>query len=338
MNLKTRKALLITMGFIFFVLITSLFSQQAMAVCVKDAEVCVEGAETRIINGLEVTRDCWRFASQYTCSGTEMIPDAHCQDLIDQGCSPVSQTCDGTSCVATYECVVGTGTTQTTEGCDELSVNVGGLKFDTSYEPSKDFGKAASNMAAIEDAVTGMVKNDASCVEEPANSGNYVCAESILIFNGAGKKCRKDSLGFNQCCNLGGWGEDANLTQCNQEEVELGYARQAGRTHYVGRYCTHSNPLGCYAHAYMYCVFSSKIGRIVQEQGRTQLNRGWGNAKNPKCEGFTPDELQLIDFELIDFSEYFADAFANTNSPPSSAEMQTIIDTYIQTIQNPPGG
>jgi conjugal transfer mating pair stabilization protein TraN len=336
---STKKILVIALGFILFVLVISLYTQQALAVCVKDSEVCVEGAETRIVNGLEITRDCWRFASQYTCSGTELIPDSHCQDLIDQGCSPVSQECDETSCVVTYECIEnGAGSIQTGQGCDDMSVNVGGIEFDTSYEPSQDFGKAASNMEALESAVTGMVKDDASCVEEPANSGKYVCAEAILIFNGSDMKCRKDSLGFNKCCSLKGWGEDTGLTQCNQEEVTLGYARQAGRTHYIGKYCTHSNAFGCYAHAYVYCVFSSKIGRIVQEQGRVQLSKGWGSAKKPQCTGFTPDELQLLDFELIDFSEYFADAFADTNAPPSSNEMKGIIDTYIQTLQSSSGG
>ena len=331
---SSRKIIWIATGFIALVLLISLYAQQALAVCVKDSEMCVEGAETRIINGLEVTRDCWRYAAQYTCSGTELSPDSHCQDLIDQGCSPVSQTCDETSCVQTYECAVGTGTTQTGVGCDTQNVAVNGLKFDTSYDPSPDFGKAASNMAAMESAVTGMIKNDASCVEDPPGSGAYVCAEPILIFNGSGKRCRKDSLGFNKCCNLNGWGVDAGLNQCDQEEEVLGYARQAGRAHYVGKYCTHSNVFGCYAHAYVYCTFNSKIGRIVQEQGRTQLNKGWGSAKNPQCEGFTDTELTNINFELIDFSEYFADAFANAGSPPSSAQMESIVNTYINTLKN----
>jgi len=318
---------------VLFIFLT-LFSNQVNAFCVKDSEVCVEGSEERLINGLPVYQDCWRFASQYTCDSNVAIPDSHCQELIDQGCSPVGQTCDADSCVQTYECTTGVTTTQEGDGCDDQSVAVDGIDFDTSYQANTDFGVAASNMAAMESAVTGMIKNDLSCIEQPPGSGEYVCAEPILIFNGTDQKCRKDSLGFNQCCNLNGWGVDAGLNICNAEEELLGYARQADRTHYIGKYCTHSNVFGCFAHAYVYCSFNSKIGRIVQEQGRAQLGQGWGNANTPDCEGFTNTELATIDFSLIDFSEYFADAFADMTNPPSGQDMEAIVNTYINTLQN----
>ncbi len=321
-------------GLIGFVMLFCLYGSPASANCIKDSEVCAEGPEQRIINGYPVYQDCWRFAAQYSCDGSTAIPDSHCQDLIDQGCSPLGQTCDSDSCIQTYECVSGTTVTQTGVGCDSQSVAVNGINFDTAYQPSPDFAKASSNMAALESAVTGMIKNDLSCAESPAGSGNYVCADTILIFNGENLRCRKDSLGFNKCCNLNGWGVDAGLNQCDANEEKLGYARQAARTHYVGSYCTHSNIFGCFAHAYVYCTFTSKIGRIVQEQGRAQLGIGWGSATAPNCKGFTDAELATIDFELIDFSEYFADAFADMVAPPSGPNMNAIINTYINTIQN----
>ncbi len=334
MKRKTYRILLVSAGFIMLVLMIALISREALAVCVKNSEVCVDGPSTKTINGLKVTRSCWKFVAKYTCSGTTLVPDSHCQDLINQGCSPVSQTCDATSCVQTYECATGTATTQTGVGCNNQSVAINGLKYDTSYPPNDKFGVAASNMAALNDAVTGMIKNDASCVESPPGSGAYTCAQPISIFNGQGLKCRKDSTGFNKCCNLNGWGVNAGLNQCNQEEHTLGLARQAGRTHYIGSYCTHKNIFGCFAHAYVYCAFTSKIGRIVQEQGRIQLNKGWGSPKAPQCGGFTEQELTQIDFSLIDFSEYFADAFANKTNPPSASQMQGIINTYVNTLQN----
>jgi conjugal transfer mating pair stabilization protein TraN len=319
---------------IVLLIFLNILSVQVNAFCVKDSESCVEGAEERLINGLPVYRDCWRFASQYTCDGTVAIPDSHCQDLIDQGCSPLNQTCDTDSCVQTYECNVGISTTQESVGCDSQTVAVDGVNFNTSYQANTDFGVAASNMAAMESAVTGMIKNDASCVEQLGKPGTYVCAEPLLIFDGTDLKCRKDSLGFNKCCNLDGWGVDSGLNVCNAEEELLGYARQADRTHYIGRYCTHSNVFGCYAHAYVYCSFSSEIGRIVQEQGRVQLSKGWGSATAPQCGGFTDTELTQIDFSLIDFSEYFADAFADMVNPPSGPEMESIVNTYINTLLN----
>ena len=79
----------------------------------------------------------------------------------------------------------------------------------------------------------------------------------------------------------------------------------------VGTYCSQSIDLVfttvCVENTTSYCCFSSKLVRIIQEQGRPQLGIGWGTPKNPDCRGFTPEELQQINFEKIDFSEYYSD-------------------------------
>ena len=302
---------------------------EVLAFCVKNSEVCVEGPQTRTINNYDVYRSCWKWTASFTCDGVDAVPETHCQDLIDQGCSPLSQVCDADSCTQTYECNVGTSTTQQGSGCDNQSMAVGSLSYDTGYQANTDIGLAASNLAAVESAVTGMIANDMSSSEEPPGSGVMVCIEPILVFQGKGLGCRKDSIGFRNCCKLGGWGTDAGLTMCNAEEHELGYARQADLTHYVGKYCSGDNLFGCYEHTHVYCKFNSKIGRIIQEQGRLQLGIGWGSAKVPNCTALTPEQLAQLNFELIDFSEYFGDAFANMGSPPNGAEMQSMIDAYI---------
>ncbi len=308
-----------------------LFPEVAIAFCVEDSNTCVEGAETRLINGHSVHRACWRYAKEFTCDGTTAVEDSHCQELRDQGCSPIGQTCDADSCDQTYECNVGTVTTP--EGdCDNQAVAIAGLNYDTGYTGNNDLGLAASNMAVLEGAVTGMIKNDLSCAESPPGSGNMVCAEPIQVFTGKDLACRKDAVGFNKCCKLNGWGTDAGLTECNAQEHELGYARKAGRTHYVGKFCSHDSLFGCVGYRYVYCSFTSKIGRIIQEQGKPQLGLGWGSARTPICSGLTPDQLTQLDFELIDFSEYFGDAFADMTNPPSAPEMQSIVDTYLNRL------
>lgn len=298
------------------------------ATCIRNSEICTEGPETRTINNYDVYRACWRWNSDFTCDGTVATPDTHCQELVDEGCTPLSSVCDADSCVQTYECDVATSI-PTGVGCEAQTMAVDGLEFDTGYPPNTDFGHAAANLATLESAVTGMIKNDMSCGENPPNSGNYVCTEPIQIFTGTDRMCRKDSLGFNKCCDGDGWGTNAGLAVCNTEEEILGYARQEGRAVYVGRYCRHSNIFGCYAHGYVYCTFNTKIGRIVQQQGRPQLGIGWGSAKAPDCRGLSPVELASIDFEIIDFSDYFADAFADTVPLPTGEEMKNIVDSFI---------
>ncbi len=302
---------------------------EVSATCIRDSEICVEGAETRIINGHGVYQSCWRYTSEFTCDGTVATPDTHCQELVNEGCTPVSSVCDTDSCVQTYECDVTTTTIPTGVGCESQTMAVDGLEFGTGYTANTDFGLAAANLAVLESAVTGMIKNDITCTEQPVNSGNYVCIDPIQIFNGTDRMCRKDSLGFNKCCDGSGWGVNNGLAICNTEEEILGYARQEGRAVYVGRYCRHDNLFGCYAHGYVYCTFNTEIGRIIQQQGRPQLGIGWGSAKSPDCRGLSPAELASIDFDLIDFSDYFADAFANTGTPPSGQDMESIVNSFI---------
>ena len=40
------------------------------------------------------------------------------------------------------------------------------------------------------------------------------------------------------------------------------------------------------------CCFNSMLARIVNEQGRAQVGKGWGGAQSPDCSGFTVAQLQ----------------------------------------------
>ena len=46
--------------------------------------------------------------------------------------------------------------------------------------------------------------------------------------------------------------------------------------------------------------------RLINEQGRLQIHRGWGNARAPQCVGFSVAELQRLDFSAMDFSAFYA--------------------------------
>jgi conjugal transfer mating pair stabilization protein TraN len=48
------------------------------------------------------------------------------------------------------------------------------------------------------------------------------------------------------------------------------------------------------------------LARIVNEQGRVQVGKGWGGAQNPDCSGFSVEQLQRLDFAAMDLSEFYA--------------------------------
>jgi conjugal transfer mating pair stabilization protein TraN len=45
---------------------------------------------------------------------------------------------------------------------------------------------------------------------------------------------------------------------------------------------------------------------MINEQGRAQIGKGWGDAQNPDCSGFTVAQLQSLNFAAMDLSEFYA--------------------------------
>lgn len=127
------------------------------------------------------------------------------------------------------------------------------------------------------------------------------------------------------------------LSGCDQQDMETGMLRGSGMCHEVGTYCT-SKILGiCIQKAKGHCCYNTKLGRIIQEQGRPQLRSfnavGWGTPKKPYCRGFTPEEFQALDFSKMDLSEYYAEIEARTQSQ-IQIDMKDRIDAYMQAVGN----
>ena len=125
------------------------------------------------------------------------------------------------------------------------------------------------------------------------------------------------------------------LQGCDQQDMETGMLRGSGMCHEVGTYCS-SKILGiCVQKSKGHCCFNTKLGRIIQEQGRPQLKSfngiGWGTPRQPMCRGFTPEEFQALDFSKMDIAEYYADIEARAGSQ-IQIDMKDKIDAYMQAI------
>ncbi|MEL6277287.1 MAG: conjugal transfer protein TraN [Pseudomonadota bacterium] len=118
---------------------------------------------------------------------------------------------------------------------------------------------------------------------------------------------------------------------CDAQDMETGVLRGSGMCHEIEDYCAVRLPLiGCIQKKTAHCCFNSKLGRIIQEQGRPQLAAFtalpalWGTADSPVCRGFTPEEFQALDFSSMDLSEYYAELTLN-----AEAVMQTTVEEAI---------
>ena len=152
--------------------------------------------------------------------------------------------------------------------------------------------------------------------------------DDMRFFTGARRACTIRLFGLANCCRNDGLIE--GLAGCSASERELARERHAGNTHYLGTRCAKKTLFGiCIRYEKVWCTFGSKLGRILQEQGRRQLGRGWGD-----CRGFSVAEIESIDFGSLDLSEFTANLKDGSMEPsislPDAGDTGTAIRTRIR--------
>ena len=213
-------------------------------------------------------------------------------------------------------------------------------------------GSATDCGAALQDAqaggacgqVTYCVGADCETVRSQSNTG-FVNATTRLnmavelggdefdrrvmrFFAGERRTCHIKLFGLANCCRNSGL--LVGLGDCSASEIELAEERNAGNTYYLGKYCSRKTVFGlCIRYSRAWCVFGSKLGRILQQQGRAQLGIGWGS-----CRGLTVGEVESIDFERLDLSEFTQDLMDGSREPsvslPDAGDTGDVMRTRIR--------
>ncbi len=142
--------------------------------------------------------------------------------------------------------------------------------------------------------------------------GDEFDRRDMRFFKGKRRRCHIHFGGLANCCKNSGL--LVGLANCSASERELAKERNAGNTHYLGRYCSKKTLFGiCIRRSRAWCVFGSKLGRILQQQGRRQLGIGWSS-----CRGLTVAEIEGIDFARLDLSEFTEDLMDGSREPSVS--------------------
>ncbi|HIF9078230.1 TPA: type-F conjugative transfer system mating-pair stabilization protein TraN [Photobacterium damselae] len=285
--------------------------------CSQKQEVCVEGAGTRYINGVPVYLDCWKKKRTYQCQ----YPNT-CTPLLGKAVTGAPLTCQienkGCKTQVLGVCVENSVNLACEERqCEQTNLVCGETMFclngDCYFEEQKqngNFSEAASALAALGEAAASLN------------------ADNLRIFTGKPAFCDKKPIGLSDCCADSGWGNDIGLTQCSAEEKGLASAKEKKLTIELGEYCAEKVLGVCIRKKKSYCQFDSKMTRIIQEQGKKQLGLGFGSKKEPDCQGFTPEQLQQVDFSKIDMSEFYGDLEANMELPNMQEIQDRINDKY----------
>ena len=295
------------------------------AACTASPEVCTSSDPvTRIIDGVAVTRPCWAWDRTYQCNRT--FPAQDCDELeANQACSFVREECltDETPCPTVeriYRCPMPDGPSAEKQYiCDGDIYCIGGECETIDRQPNDEFKEAAVALNAA------------------AQAGREFDPENLTLFKGTRDTCRKKVFGLLNCCAgkafpLIPGGNLLVQMGCNREEVLLHQRDAQGLCVYVGSYCSDSVLGVCVTKKKVYCCFESKLSRILQEQGRAQLNKPWAKPKREQCLGFTVDEFARLDLSRMDFSEVYAEFQDAAKLPEElstvSAMQEKIADYY----------
>lgn len=283
--------------------------------CELVEEKCVEGKETRVINGYEVTKDCWKWDRKYTCITGSKVSD--CQEY-EKKCKLVEERClseEGREITAgchhiekTYECLEITGQLPKRKKCKKIGYCIAGNCEDVDYPENKNMPKAIAYLYLLKQMGDELKKE--LCDGEDLSK--------CEVFKGEQQGCRKQVIGFRNCCakSGGGWGVSLKIRSCSPKEKMLAERDNKGLCYKVGTYCSEKTkfPKICLTKKTNYCCFGSKLSRILHEEIREQLGIGWGSAKEPDCRALSIEELQKADWSKIDLSEFFGDALKSLST------------------------
>lgn len=359
--------------------------------CSRAAHTCVEGPETRNINGLDVYKDCWRWSDQYTC--TQNTPVSDCDELknnprcIETKSACVSYQDDGTTCNVQeheFRCSASDPETTTVTDCSSQQFCIAGNCFDTGYPRDTDFGTVIAGLEIQREAgynnlfegephkctkrLFGLVncckKNQGAAGASNSSMASHFgsaafkvgaetirwlgspyafdaigqvgspiltewAIESYLSTNGAlsnawgvsfyGVRIAYDTVNSVFAFSFDPWSLALSiaihvimeLSSCEPEDQLTGALRGQGLCHKVGSYCTKKVLGSCLEKTESDCCFNSKLARLINEQGRPQIGKLWGDEEAPDCSGFTMEQIGLLSFERMDFSEFIADVMRN---------------------------
>ena len=254
--------------------------------CHIDEEVCTDTTNPHVIGGLSITRDCWGKTVNFSCKSAQTD---ECSAQKAHGCKQIASKCalqvqgECMQYEQIYQCANRTCVPEIVCAQDVFCID--GDCVDHNKTENTDFAKDITPIAAMS-----------------AAGGDYRNTQ-VSLFGGHVAQCKIWLINAIDCCSDKGWGKALHLLNCRDEDKQLGQAKLNYVAHYLGEFCAKKELGVCVEQKRSYCVFDSKIARIVQEQGRlAQLNpAALGSAEDPNCSGLSIEEFQKLDMSKIDF-------------------------------------
>lgn len=160
--------------------------------CRLTGSVCVEGPETRVIDGISVYKDCWLTTETWQCPSATNV-DECAQMAANQDCSMMGESCreygpDGVTCTLTerrYRCKTSDGNTSTVTNCSGQLYCLNGTCYDANQPPDTDF---------LQVITAAEISRQAGAYQDP-NSGTFFRGEAEVCGNNGLADCCKAKPG-----------------------------------------------------------------------------------------------------------------------------------------------
>ncbi len=283
--------------------------------CSYVSKVCSQGPQTRVFEGIAVTKKCWQYTYTYQC----YYPSKDdCGPLRARGCVQINSSCKqyvGKTCVLytqTYQCKGENRPSSSIQG-GKPPFCLDGTCRNQTWENNDELMSSLAQLSLLKE-LQGQFQNG-------------------ILFKGEDHRCSKQPLNFKDCCGSGkGWGNDLGFSSCSAKEKALSQKRKKGLCHFVGTYCDKKVLGKCIKKKSSYCCFTNKLLKAFHEQGRPQIGLGWGSGKEPLCRGFTIEEIQRVDFSKLDLREVFEDLMKNY-APGKTQNIGQKVNERLETIK-----
>ena len=297
--------------------------------CTDEGKICVSSG-IRQIDGHNVHRDCWEWRYSKTCdyqSKNDCKDYAHCYAVADLDClhsdflgNCVNRqkefSCEHLEPVTIDKEMVRVALIAS-EGREQLLCQgtvpcIDGNCFDKSYKLNGEMMESISQLYAI-----SLMKG--------------VTDLNFKLFAGNEQHCSKKIADYSNCCSLKkGWGSTLGA-KCSHDEKDLAQKRRKNLCIFVGSEKRKTAGVKTLTKDH-YCCFGSLFNKVFQVQARKQLGMSFGSGDNPNCRGLTLEEIMRLDFEKIDFSEFFTEITKQLKTP-NIADINSRVSSSLPNIK-----
>jgi conjugal transfer mating pair stabilization protein TraN len=304
--------------------------------CKDDTKVCTEGKATRNVDGMQISRDCWKSSYIKSC---EVISKDDCKNLArSSGCyyrdpgkvdyrdpevvkgrdMEVTEHCKVLdyygNCLNIFKQFVCKGTIFETEKYKEVVFN-----------PSKK--NAAKRLSCLAAGVVIENKNNGADMASTLSklqtahqmsdgvSGNEAGLKNKRvvenIFPGKQFECEIKVLNAMDCCAIDGWLQQLFDLRCGETCKQLVELRKNGQCVLAGE----ENETAIISFGKLkksFICYESKLARLIQEGARSQLHRSYsiGSSGRYDASGLSIGDIERVDFDRINLSEFYTEVNA----------------------------